>query len=164
MYQLRIFGTVEKALELTAADLAALPASALVPDVSQLDPKRAGRAVRLAALLDQSQPSTDARYLTLHSGRDDFHASIPLAAVRDQAVIIFERDGQPLPESAGGPFRFLIPDLHVCHTLQADGNPSEIDECANVKYLASLELSAERGHDNRPVEERAHAELHRRQG
>ena len=34
---------------------------------------------------------------------------------------------------------------------------------ANVKFVDRIELSAARGLDNRPEEERAHAELHRRQ-
>lgn len=153
---LLLTGSVANPLSLSAADLAALPAAAQIADVSRLDPKRAGRAVKLSALLELAQPNADAQYLTLHADRDDFHASLPLAAIRDRAVVIYELNAAPLPEKAGGPYRFLIPDHAACHT-------AEIDDCANVKYVARLELSATRGHDNRPLEDQAHEELHRRQ-
>ena len=61
-----------------------------------------------------------AAYLTLHSAADDFHASIPLAAVRDRAMLIYELDGAPLPTKAGGPLRFLIPDDKVRRPAAGD--------------------------------------------
>ena len=39
----------------------------------------------------------------------------------------------------------------------------EIDECANVKYLDHIELTAGKGHDNRPHDEQQHAALHAKQ-
>jgi DMSO/TMAO reductase YedYZ molybdopterin-dependent catalytic subunit len=133
-----------------------LPDPLQVADVSQLDPRRSGRAIKLRALLELAGVSEQAAFITLHAAADDFHASIPLAEVRDQAVVIYEQGDAPLTAKAGGPFRFLIPDHAACKT-------AEIDECANVKFIDTIELSIERGHDNRPAEERAHAELHRRQ-
>jgi DMSO/TMAO reductase YedYZ molybdopterin-dependent catalytic subunit len=94
--------------------------------------------------------------LTLHASKDDFHASSPLAAVRDRAILIYRLDGRPLPETAGGPVRFFIPDFTACHT-------SEIDECANVKFVNRLEFSTGPGRDNRPHDEKEHAELHERE-
>ena len=54
------------------------------------------------------------------------------------------------------PFRFLIPDFAACKT-------HEIDECANVKFVNRIELTRERGHDNRPHDEAEHAALHEKQ-
>ena len=166
---LSITGEVDHPLALDWAALAAVQPQ--VADVSSLDPKRTGAAITLAGLLKLAQVRPAAKYLGLHSSRDDFHASIPLAAVKNSAVLIYSIDGQPLPLSAGGPIRFLVPDLAACHTAAAADNiagatdhSAEIDECANVKYLDSLELTSERGYDNRPTEEEEHAELHRRQG
>jgi hypothetical protein len=76
--------------------------------------------------------------------------------VRDRAVLIYRLDGRPLAESAGGPLRFFIPDFAACHT-------SEIDECANVKYVDRLEFSANPGLDNRPHDAQEHAALHEKQ-
>lgn len=153
---LKITGEVSRPLELTFADLAALPAEQQVADVSRLDAKRAGDAVKLSALLERAEVKPTAAWLTLHSSTDDFHASIPLAAVRDRAVVIYRLAGEPLPTKSGGPVRFFIPDFAACHT-------ADVDECANVKFVDHIELSVHRGRDNRPAEERAHAELHRRQ-
>jgi hypothetical protein len=153
---LTIDGDVHKPVQLTFADLAGLAEPYQVRDVSQLDPKRQGGAVRLVGLIELVEPRQSARYLTLHSSADDFHASIPLAAVLERAVLIYQQHGDPLPSSAGGPLRFFIPDFTACHT-------SEIDECANVKFVDRLELSADRGFDNRPLDEQEHAELHQRE-
>lgn len=146
-------GAVAAPRDFSWADLAALDGSCQVADVGRLDARRQGTAVTLAGLLAICRPLPAARWLTLHASRDDFHASIPLAAVRERAVLIYQLDGQPLPEKAGGPLRFFIPDFQACHS-------AEIDECANVKFVDCLELSAEPGRDNRPADERAHARLH----
>lgn len=152
-----IDGLVQQPATLAFADLAAWDEAGQVRDMSRIDPKRKGDALRLSALLDRVKPRAQAKYLTLHASRDDFHASIPLEAVRERALLIYQLDGQPLPESAGGPVRFYIPDFAACHT-------SEIDECANVKFVDRIELTATRGQDNRPHDEKEHAELHERQG
>jgi DMSO/TMAO reductase YedYZ molybdopterin-dependent catalytic subunit len=153
---LSIEGAVERPVRLSFARLAGFDAAHQVADVSRLDPKRAGDAVSLAGILELVGVHPEAAWLTLHASRDDFHASIPLADVRPHGLLVYRLKGEPLPASSGGPIRFLIPDSAACHT-------TEIDECANVKFVDRIELSRERGHDNRPEEERAHAELHRRQ-
>jgi len=153
---LTIDGEVETALSLAFADLAAVAEAFQVRDVSRIDPKRAGDAVRLEGLLAAAGVKAEARWLTLHAGADDFHASIPLEAVRERAIVLYRLAEGPLPQKAGGPFRFFIPDFAACHT-------HDVDECANVKFVDRIELSRERGHDNRPQEEREHAELHRKQ-
>src|SRR5205823_2382400 len=119
-------------------------------------PNRSGDAVTLAGLLALAEAKPSAKYLTLHSSKDDFHASIPLDAVRPRAILIYRLAGQPLPEKSGGPLRFFVPDHTACHL-------DEIDECANVKFVDRIELSAVRGHDNRPVDEGTHAALHERE-
>lgn len=153
---LTIDGDVASPATLTFDDLAALDAAFQIADVSKLDPKRTGDAVKLAGLVARVRPNPSARYLTLHASKDDFHASIPLDAVRERAVLIYRLAGGPLPESAGGPIRFFIPDFAACHT-------AEVDECANVKFVDRLEFSAQRGRDNRPQDEKQHAALHERE-
>ena len=153
---LRIDGDVEISRELTLADLVAIDASQQIIDVSQFDPKRHGDAVKLSGLLELVGAKASANYIGLHGTRDNFHASIPLAPVRDRAFLIFRLDGQPLDVKVGGPFRFYIPDHASCHT-------DEIDECANVKFVDHIELTAERGFDNRPDDDEEHAKLHEKQ-
>ena len=153
---LEISGEVEAPRALTFADLAAIPAEHQVLDVSRLVPGRKGDAVNFRGILAMVKPKNTAKYLGLHSSADDFHASSPLAAVVDRALVIYRLDGQPLPATAGGPVRFFIPDFAACHT-------DEIDECANVKFVDRIELTAEKGFDNRPHDGAEHEELHRKQ-
>ena len=148
---------VESPMTLSFEELAAFDGALQVLDVSRIDAKRQGDAITLGGLLARVKPKAGAKYLTLHASRDDFHASIPLDAVREKAILIYRLGGKPLPESAGGPVRFFIPDFAACHT-------SEIDECANVKFVDRIEFSAQPGHDNRPHDEKEHAELHEREG
>ena len=150
---LKVSGEVESPRDLTFADLAGMPTEQQVIDVSRIVPGRKGDAVKFAAILELAKPKATAKYLGLHSSTDDFHASIPLAAVADRALVIYRLDGQPLPAKAGGPVRFFIPDFAACHT-------HEVDECANVKFVDHLELTAEMGFDNRPHDEKSHEDLH----
>jgi DMSO/TMAO reductase YedYZ molybdopterin-dependent catalytic subunit len=139
---LTIDGEVETRLTLSRADMAALPDELLVPDVSQIEPRRQGRAVQLNALLDRVAPAATATHLTLHASTDDFAASIPLDAVRGSGLLIFEIDGEAVHATQGGPYRFLIPNAAACQT-------AELDACANVKFLDRIELTAGKGRDTR---------------
>lgn len=156
MNLLVIDGEVSRPTSFSFDDLSKLDPARLVIDISRFVPKRAGDAATLAGLLESVGVKPEARYLTLHSSSDNFHASIPLDAVRDKGLVLFRANGAPLPASAGGPFRFFIPDHAACHV-------AEIDECANVKFVDRIELSRERGFDNRPTEDAEHEALHARQ-
>jgi DMSO/TMAO reductase YedYZ molybdopterin-dependent catalytic subunit len=150
---LRITGAVRQPRELTFADLAAVDSVHQIVDVSQIAAGRKGGAIRLGGLLDLVSAQKEAKWLTLHAAADNFHASIPLDQVRETAVLIYSLEGEPLPTKSGGPCRFFIPNYLACHS-------AEIDECANVKFVDHIELSIERGHDNRPHDDAAHAALH----
>jgi DMSO/TMAO reductase YedYZ molybdopterin-dependent catalytic subunit len=150
---LKVEGLVETPLELRFADLRGLPGACQVADVSRFQPGRRGDGVTLDALLERARPFPEANYLTLHADRDDFHVSIPLEAVRSEAVVLYKLGDRGLGVEDGGPIRFLIKDPAACHT-------DELDDCANVKYLSRIELSRRRGRDTRPADESAHAALH----
>jgi DMSO/TMAO reductase YedYZ molybdopterin-dependent catalytic subunit len=151
---LRVDGEVVKPLELTFDDFSAIPSAEQVADVSQFHPKRQGDAVTLEAVLTQANPRPGATYLTLHATADDFHASVPLDAVRGEGLIVYRLAGGPLPVKNGGPIRFLIKNPAACHT-------DELDDCANVKFVDRIELTAGKGRDNRPHDEVSHEQLHR---
>ena len=153
---IKITGDVSKPVELSFESLAAIDPQFQIADVSRIDPKRQGDAVKLAGLLELAGVRSSAKYLGLHSQTDNFHASIPLAPVLDRAFLIYRLNGQPLSVKNGGPFRFYIPDFAACHT-------HEIDECANVKFVDHIELTQSMGHDNRPHDGQEHEELHQRQ-
>lgn len=148
-----IDGLVETPLQLTYDDLLAFPEADQVLDVSRFSPARKGDGVALEALLARARPRPDADYLTLHADRDDFHVSIPLEATRSEGIVVYRLGGQPLSPDQGGPVRFLIRDPSACRT-------SELDDCANVKYLSRIELSHRKGRDTRPHTDEEHEALH----
>jgi len=152
---LRIDGEVSHSLALTFGDLAAIPPAQQVADVSRYHPKRQGDAVTLEALLAKAQPRPAATYLTVHATADDFHSSVPLEAVRGEGLVVYRLDGGPLPVKNGGPIRFLIRNPAACHT-------DELDDCANVKFVDRIELTAGKGRDNRPHDDAEHEKLHQR--
>ncbi len=150
---LRIDGEVSHPLALTFDDLTAIPAAQQVADVSRFHPKRQGDAVTLEAILAKAQPRPSASYLTVHATADDFHASVPLAEIRGEGLVVYRLAGGPLPVKNGGPIRFLIRNPAACHT-------DELDDCANVKFVDRIELTVGKGRDNRPHDDAEHAKLH----
>jgi 2-dehydropantoate 2-reductase len=131
-----IEGLVRNRLSLEFADLSRYPAEAQIADVSQLVPKREGRGLKLNALLAVAQPLPQAKYITLHSSDGTFSASIARAEIEDRGILIYQKDDAPLPETVGGPIRFVIPNFD--------------DPCANVRGLGRIELSETPGRDTRP--------------
>jgi DMSO/TMAO reductase YedYZ molybdopterin-dependent catalytic subunit len=154
--RLEVVGEVEEPLVLTFEDLCAFPDGDQVPDVSRFQPARKGDGVALEAILRRCRPRPGADYLSLHAEKDDFHVSIPLEATRGEGVVVYRIEGRPLSAAEGGPFRYLIRDPAACKT-------SELDDCANVKYLDRIEITRRRGRDTRPADESEHAALHARQ-
>jgi 2-dehydropantoate 2-reductase len=128
-------------------DLARIPAPDQVADVASIVPGRAGRAVRLAALLDRAAASKTARFLHITSKDPSFAVSLPLDEVLG-ALVVYALGDAPLPESKGGPFRLLV--------------PGHADECVHVKQLARIELSDAPGRDTRPKDDAEHAKLHQK--
>ncbi|MBR9801881.1 MAG: molybdopterin-dependent oxidoreductase [Rubinisphaera brasiliensis] len=116
------------------AALCAFPADCQIEDVSRLFPRRKGRGLKLACLIDSLLPAGEAiEEVTLRSSADDFEKRIAYDLIAGQAVLVYELNGQPLPESAGGPFRLLVPGTTVCGS-------AELDHCVNVKFLDLIEL------------------------
>ena len=150
MAPLIIEGLVSNTRSLDVEALAGLAGQ--VPDVSALAAGREGVAVGLASVLSHVGLDDDAKFITIHA-EGDYSASVPLDAVKDHAILIYELDGEPLPHERGGPIRFFIPDVAACQT-------DEVDQCANVKYVERIVLSAEQGEDTRPKSPKQHVEIH----
>jgi DMSO/TMAO reductase YedYZ molybdopterin-dependent catalytic subunit len=149
----RIDGEVESPASFTFPDLLDIDGQHQIADVSSIAPKRVGGAVTLDGLLARVNVTAQAKYIGLHASRDDFHASVPLDAIRERAIVIYRREDSPLSVNEGGPVRLFIPDHAACHV-------AEIDECANVKFIDHIELTVERGFDNRPQDDEEHEKLH----
>lgn len=133
---LRIDGAVVQPVTLDAQGLAKLPEAAQVGDLGGVLPGKRGRGVRVDGLLDIAAVYPDADHVTVHSQDGQFAASLALPQAREYGVLIYELDGEEIPEAKGGPFRLMAPGLG--------------DLCANVKGVNRLELTRGPGKDTRP--------------
>lgn len=136
---LRIEGEVANARELGFAELAALPKQ--VADVGALVPGKQGGAVWLDAVLAAAGAKATAKFATLVADDGTFAVSVPLDAVRTNAIVAYRLGDAPLPDKQGGPVRFYVVDAKAC------GADSGVDACANVKRLARIRLTAAREPD-----------------
>ncbi len=134
-------------ISLGSEDFARIPATDQVPDVSAVVPGRAGKAVRLAPLLELAGVPRSARFLLVASKDPAFAVSLPIEEAKG-ALVVYALGESPLPESKGGPFRLLV--------------PGHGDECVHVKQLASIDLSDRPGRDTRPKDDAEHQKLHQK--
>ena len=122
---------VERELELSREELAALPAEHQIPDVGELVEGRAGSAVRLWAVAELAGARADARFVHVASEDESFTANLDVEDARRGALVLYALDGEPLPRRFGGPFRLLFVDSSDCSV--------------NVKFLGRVELVQEPG-------------------
>lgn len=130
---LKVEGNVGKRMEWSYEALSRLPKTDQVEDVSRLVSGMAGSGVRVRALLKESNPLPKADHITFHSQDGKFAASIPLQDAVENGILIYKRDGGPLPDSKGGPIRLIVP-----HGDNA---------CSNVKSVIKMELTIGKGKD-----------------
>lgn len=83
-----------------------------------------GEAVAVSELLEDTGPAT---HVSVETDDADYRASIPLDVIRHQGRIVHARDGHPLTEDTGGPYRLLVEDGSTL--------------CWNVKHVARLRLT-----------------------
>ncbi len=133
---IRIDGAVVQPVSLTRAALSQLPQEHHVPDVSQVMPAMRGRAIRVKGLLEVPALAVDADHVTFHSVDGQYAATLTLQEAQSFGLLLYELDGQPLPDGKGGPYRLVAPGLG--------------DLCANVKGVGRIELRVGRGKDTRP--------------
>ena len=101
-------------------------------------PSVKGRAVAVKGLLEVPALLIDADHVTFHSNDGRYAATLTLQQAKDHGVLLYELDGEPLPEGKGGPFRLVTPGLG--------------DLCANVKGVSRIEVRVGSGKDTRPSE------------
>jgi hypothetical protein len=118
-------------------------------DISRLDSTKTGIAIPFKLLVIP----TAGEFVNLEAKKDGFFASVPVKHIRDEAYIIFAKNGKQLTEKDGGPYRFYIPNPAACQM-------AEIDECVNVKYLDRITFSKHLGKDTRPKTKQEHKNLH----
>ncbi len=126
--KLRVEGEVREPKELGFEELAALPGQ--IADVSTLVPGREGGAVPFASVLEAVGVDAGATHVVLSAL--DFTTEAPLEPLR-HAVLLYRIGDEPLPQTQGGPVRFLVPNLEEC-------NVAGVDRCTNVKSLSRITI------------------------
>jgi DMSO/TMAO reductase YedYZ molybdopterin-dependent catalytic subunit len=115
-WKFAVTGAVSAPLELTWADLLALPRQETACDIhcvtrwSRFDNVFGG--VPVQALLERARPLPSARFALAHA-EQGFTTNLPLVDLdRPANLLALTHDGEPLPPEHGGPVRLLIPHLY----------------------------------------------------
>ena len=130
-WTLAITGEVEEPVTLSYDELRALPATDVTTDIhcvtrwSRFDAQFKGVHWRELARLCRPKPT--ARFVIAHAGHG-FTSNVPLAALEDDdALVVYEADGEPLTPDHGYPARLFIPTKYFWKS---------------AKWLTGIELSA----------------------
>jgi DMSO/TMAO reductase YedYZ molybdopterin-dependent catalytic subunit len=130
-WTLELSGEVEQPVVLSFEQLRELPATEVTTDIhcvtrwSRFDAHFKGVHWRELAKLCRPKPS--ARFVIAHA-EQGFTSNVPLAALEDEnALIVYEADGEPLTPDHGYPVRLFIPTKYFWKS---------------AKWLRGIELSA----------------------
>ena len=119
-WRLRVGGLVERPLELTLDELKALGEVEQLQTLECISNEVGGhlistarwRGVPLRAVVERMGPRPSVVELKL-SAEDGYSESIPLSMAADSRVLlVFEMNGEPLPERHGFPMRLLLPGTY----------------------------------------------------
>ena len=133
-----IDGAVVQPVSLDRTAMRQLPGEHQIEEITSRMPSMRGRAVTVKGLLDIPALEIGADHVTFHSADGQYAATLTLAQAKDYGLLLYEVDGEVLPEGKGGPFRLITPGLG--------------DLCANVKAVARIEVRVGGGKDTRPSE------------
>jgi DMSO/TMAO reductase YedYZ molybdopterin-dependent catalytic subunit len=130
-WTLSITGEVEEPLSLTYDELRALPATDVTTDIhcvtrwSRFD---AGfKGVRWRELAKLCRPKPTANFAIAHA-EHGFTANVPVGALEDEnALVVYEADGEPLTPDHGWPVRLVVPTKYFWKS---------------AKWLTGIELSS----------------------
>jgi DMSO/TMAO reductase YedYZ molybdopterin-dependent catalytic subunit len=116
-WSLSFYGEVEDPYAIRWDELLALDQVEQVSDLhcvtrwSRFDMALTG--VRVAPLLDRARPRASATHALIHCF-GGYSTNLPLAALRDEDVLIAHRaGGEPLAREHGGPARLLVPSRYL---------------------------------------------------
>ncbi|HSN03346.1 MAG TPA: 2-dehydropantoate 2-reductase [Nitrospira sp.] len=135
----RIDGAVVQPVSFDRAAMQQLPGEYHVQDVSTVMPGMMGKAIKVKGLLDVPALGIKADHVTFHSLDGKYAATLTLQQARDFGLLLYELNGEPLPEGRGGPYRLITPGMG--------------DLCANVKGVGRIEVRVGSGKDTRPPAE-----------
>ena len=116
-WRMAVIGLVEKRQVLGLADITAMESVTATRTLKCIgDPigteqmsNAEWKGVRLRDLLEKVGPKPEAKVVVFRCA-DDYHTAIPLAdAMREETILAYEMNGEPLPTEHGFPVRLLNP-------------------------------------------------------
>ncbi|UKF79880.1 molybdopterin-dependent oxidoreductase [Clavibacter californiensis] len=121
-WKLRITGMVEQEVEITFAELLALPLAEHVTTLTCVSNEVGGNLIGNALwlgypirlLLERAKPTAGAD-MVLSTSQDGWTASTPLEALTDPdraSILAVGMNGEPLPQQHGFPVRMVVPGLY----------------------------------------------------
>ncbi len=133
LWQLRVFGLVERPYVLTLAEFQALPRVKVFADFhcvtawSRLGNLWEGVSTRV--LLERAGVLPEARFVVCHAYDRGWTTNLPLGEfVAEDALLADTHDGQPISADHGGPVRGMVPRLYAWKS---------------AKWVAAIELTSE---------------------
>jgi DMSO/TMAO reductase YedYZ molybdopterin-dependent catalytic subunit len=115
-WNLTIGGLVDNPFALTFEELTALPSVTLTTDIhcvtkwSKFD--TVWRGVKVKDLLERAGIQDGATHVMGHA-EYGYTVNLPLEdALRDESMVVWEYDGEPIEPIHGGPVRLLVPNLY----------------------------------------------------
>jgi DMSO/TMAO reductase YedYZ molybdopterin-dependent catalytic subunit len=122
-YRLRVDGEVERPMEFTFADLAALPSTTLVKDVQCVTgwrvPDVEWAGVLLSHILAEVHPKPGATAVEFGSADGIYTESLTLEqALRPDVLVATQLDGEPVSNDHGGPVRLYVAPMYFYKSLK----------------------------------------------
>lgn len=115
-WDFRVFGEVEEERTFSYQELLSLPHTTVQRDIhcvtrwSKFDTIWEG--VRFADLLKLLKVKPEAKYVLVHAD-PDYDTNVPLEdLMRDDVLLAFRYNNEPLTDKHGGPLRLLVPHLY----------------------------------------------------
>ena len=116
-WDFRVFGKVENELKFNWEEFQKLDQTAVQADMhcvttwSRLDQKWEG--IPFAKIVELAKPTADAHFVIAHS-EYGFTANTPIEfCLRDDCLIAFRANGEPLTPEHGSPIRLVVPRLYA---------------------------------------------------
>jgi DMSO/TMAO reductase YedYZ molybdopterin-dependent catalytic subunit len=116
-WTLRVFGEVERPLDITWRDLQAYPQRDVLCDIhcvtawSRFD--NVFRGVPVQLVLERAGVKPNATHALIHAA-PDYTTNLPLGDLaREENLIATHHNGEPLSPEHGGPVRLLVPHLYL---------------------------------------------------
>ena len=114
--------------------LTQLPADFHISDISKMISGRQGSGLKFRRLLESLKPDgTAIEKISLQASHDQFEKSIQWQLIPEEAVLVYEINGEEIPVEQGGPCRLYVPGTVVC-------GQAELDNCVNVKHLDRIDV------------------------